>query len=131
MMAQPLAWFEATGLPNEAFRTGKLIQTYRTHQTRLHAGQIFPIGQEPSGKGWTGFQSVVTDKEGFLLIFREDTPETQRAISTWLTASKRVRLEPLAGAGKAVDAVISTDNKLLITLPTRNSFGLYRYTLSN
>ena len=35
-----------------------LIRTYRGHQERIHAGQIFPIGEEPSGTGWTGFQSL-------------------------------------------------------------------------
>ena len=131
MIAQPLAWFEATGLPAEAFQTAKLIQTYRTNQIQIHAGQIFPIGDEPSGKGWTGFQSVVSDKEGFLLIFREDTPDPQRSLRTWLPAGKRVSLQPLAGAGKVVNVEVLTDNRLPVTLPTPNSFGLYRYTVVN
>ena len=130
MMAQPLAWFEATGLPAEASGTSKLIQTYRTVQTQVHGGQVFPIGDEPDGKGWTGFQSVVGDNEGFLLIFREDAEEGEQAIRTWLPANKRVRLEPVAGAGKATDALVAKDRKLLVSLPTRNSFGLYRYTVS-
>ncbi|MVM36688.1 alpha-galactosidase [Spirosoma sp. HMF3257] len=131
MMAQPLAWFEATGLPAEAFQTAKLIQTYRTNQTQIHAGNIFPIGDEPSGKGWTGFQSVVTDKEGFLLIFREDSPEAQNVIKTWLPASKRISLQPMVGVGKAIDIVVTKENRLPITLPTVNSFGLYRYKVLN
>ncbi|MFD2934753.1 alpha-galactosidase [Spirosoma flavum] len=131
MMAQPLAWFEATGLPDEAFQTTKLIQKYRINQTQMHAGQILPIGDEPSGKGWTGFQSIVTDREGFLLIFREDTPDGQQAIHTWLPAGKRVSLQPVAGAGKAAEGMISKEGRLSITLPTANSFGLYRYKVLN
>lgn len=129
MTAQPLAWFEATSLPVEAFQTSKLIQTYRTVQTQFHGGQIFPIGDEPSGKSWTGFQSIITTKEGFLLIFREDTDTSQQSIQTWLPASKRVRLEPVTGADKAVESVTAMDGKLLVTMPVANSFGLYRYRL--
>ncbi|WP_338869068.1 alpha-galactosidase [Spirosoma sp. SC4-14] len=131
MMAQPLAWFEATGLPVEAFQTAKLIQTYRTNQTQIHAGHILPIGDEPSGKSWTGFQSITSDTEGFLLLFREDTPEGQDMIKTWLPAGKRVSLEPVAGAGKATNLVILKEGRLSVTLPTPNSFGLYRYKVLN
>ena len=129
MMAQPLAWFEATGLPPEAFQTSKLIQTYRTVQTQLHSGQIFPIGNEPTGKDWTGFQSVVTETEGFLLVFREDSPAGQQTIRTWLPAGKRVSLQLIAGNGKATDVLVSDTNSVQLSLPTPNSFGLYRYTV--
>jgi alpha-galactosidase len=131
MMAQPLAWFEATGLPAEAFQTAKLIQTYRTNQTQIHAGHILPIGDEPSGTSWTGFQSVVTDTDGFLLIFREDIPTTQKVIRTWLPAGKRIRLQPMAGTGKAVDVMVTKENSLPVALPTPNSFELYRYKVLN
>jgi alpha-galactosidase len=127
MMAQPLAWFEATGLPAEAFQTAKLIQTYRTNQTQIHAGHILPIGDEPSGKSWTGFQSVVSDTEGYLLLFREDTANPQEEIRTWLPTGNRVRLQPMAGAGKALDGVVSKEGRFTVSLPTANSFGLYRY----
>jgi alpha-galactosidase len=131
MMAQPLAWFEATGLPAEAFQTGKLIQTYHGIQTELHSGQIFPIGDEPSGKSWTGFQSVVTETDGFLLVFREDSPQNQQLIKTYFPAGKRVRLQPVAGSGKEAESVITTDGRLLTTLPAPNSFGFYRYKVLN
>ncbi len=127
MMAQPLAWFEATGLPAEAFQTGKLIQTYRAIQPQLHGGQIFPIGSEPSGKSWTGFQSVVSASEGFLLVFRENSPAGQQAIRTWLPAGKRVRLQPVAGAGKATETAVGEHGSLSLSLPAPNSFALFRY----
>lgn len=131
MMAQPLAWFEATGLPAEAFQTGNLIKTYRRNQQQLHGGQIFPIGDEPSGKSWTGFQSIVSNTEGFLLVFRENTPDAQQAIRTWLPVNKRVQLEPIVGTGKAVEGIVDKEGNVTIALPTPNSFGLYRYKVSN
>lgn len=127
MMAQPLAWFEATGLPAEAFQTSALIKTYRTVQQPLHNGQIFAIGDEPSGKSWTGFQSISSDTEGFLLVFREDSPAGQQALRTWLPAGKRISLQPVAGAGKAADVVVSENGSVSFALPTPNSFGFFRY----
>ncbi|SOD99317.1 alpha-galactosidase [Spirosoma fluviale] len=131
MMAQPLAWFEATGLPAEAFQTATLIKTYRTIQTQVHGGHILPIGDEPSGKSWTGFQSIRSEKEGFLLVFREDTPNAQETVKTWLPAGKRVRLQTVAGAGKAFEQVVTGEGNLLMTLPAANNFALYRYTVMN
>ncbi len=129
MAAQPLAWFEGTGLPAEAMQTAPLIKTYRHNQRAFHSGQILPIGDEPSGKAWTGFQSIVTDKEGFLLVFREYNDLETNAIKTWLPAGKRVQLQPLAGNGKATNGVVTADNKLTVSLPERNSFGWFRYKL--
>lgn len=131
MVAQPLAWFEGTGLPAEAFSTGQLVRTYRRHQTDLHAGQIFPIGSEPSGTSWTGFQSIANDREGHLLVFREATPDGQRTVRTWLPAGKRVRLEPVAGARKAVEVAVTAEGGVPVSLPTPNSFGWYRYRVLN
>lgn len=131
MMAQPLAWFEGTGLPAEALTTAPLIKTYRTMQTQLHAGQIFPIGDEPSGKSWTGFQSVVSDKDGFILVFREANGQATATIRTWLPTGKRVRLQPITGAGKVAQGMVLDDGKLSVRLPAPNSFALYRYTMLN
>ena len=58
MAAQPLAWFEATGLPEEAFEIAPVIKKYKEVQFDFHSGSILPIGEEPSGKSWCGFQSL-------------------------------------------------------------------------
>lgn len=129
MMAQPLAWFEATRLPAAALPTGKLIRTYRQHSANIHAGHIFPIGNQPDGKQWTGFQSIVNDKEGFLLVFREDNPDARKAVLTRLPAGKQIRLQPVAGAGKATEVTVSATGDVPLSLPTPNSFALYRYTV--
>ncbi|MFC6226418.1 alpha-galactosidase [Paenibacillus allorhizosphaerae] len=72
MFANPLAWMEVTGL-NEANRQllSAHIRAYRNVQAHLHSGHIVPIGEEPSGTSWTGFQSIVNDKEGYVLVLRE------------------------------------------------------------
>lgn len=129
MVAQPLAWFEGTGLPPEAFSIQNLIRTYRQHQTKIHSGQIFPIGDEPDGRQWTGFQSTINDKEGYILVFREDHPEAKKAVQTWLPAGKRLSLKAVAGSGKPLETQVLAGGKVVFELPTKNSFCLYTYSL--
>ena len=129
MFAQPLAWFEGTGLPTEAFATSKLIKTYLQHNTNIHAGQIFPIGNEPNGKSWTGLQSITNEQKGYLLVFRENTIDTKKAVKTWLPTGKKVKVELIAGQGKSFESQVLEEGNVIINLSEINSFALYRYTL--
>lgn len=62
MAGQPLAWFEASNLPEEAFGIRDLMEKYKKVQYDFHQGTILPIGEEPSGRSWTGFQSLCHSK---------------------------------------------------------------------
>lgn len=128
MVAQPLAWFEVTGLPEEAFPTAKLISKYKTISKALHEGKIFPLGDEPGGFSWTGFQSV-QDKKGYLLIFRENNPSRKKIIKTILPAGKKVKLQLIAGEGKNFNAITSEDGSILFEIATQKSFALYEYSM--
>ncbi len=128
MMAEPLAWFEGTGLPEEAFDIAPLVKTYRKYWSDIHAGQIFPIGDEPSGKSWTGFQSM-KNGEGYFLIFRENNDKKQRSLTTWLPGGQHVRFRTILGHGKDFFATTDENGKIVFSLPSANSFVLYKYTL--
>lgn len=129
MFAQPLAWFEGTGLPAEAFSTAKLIKTYLQHNTKIHSGQIFPIGNEPNGKQWTGFQSIMNEKEGYVLVFREDNGHSKMAVKTWLQPGQRVSFKSVAGSGKGFESQVLEEGNVMFDLPSKNSFGLYSYSV--
>ena len=129
MMAQPLAWFEGTGLPEEAFSLSKLIKTYRQHNTKIHTGQIFPIGNEPDGIEWTGFQSIVSNTEGYVLVFREDNGDIKKAVETDLPVGKKVSFKSIAGNGKAFETTVLADGKVVFELAEKNSFALYTYSV--
>jgi alpha-galactosidase len=129
MMAQPLAWMEATGLPKEAFAITPVIKKYQQIQTDIHSGNIFPIGDEPSGVSWTGFQSIQKNK-GYILVFRELNDKKSAIIKTWLPAGKRVRLNSVIGEGKSMNVVTSKNGSVTFTLPRANSYALYEYTIA-
>ena len=127
MIAQPLAWFEGSGLPKEAFKIAPTIKAYHRHQARIHQGIILPIGQEPSGTSWTGFQSMLSDTEGYLLVFREYNKDDQSEMKLYGLAGKEIECRRICGQGKDLAAKIGSGGEATFRLPARHNFVLYRY----
>ncbi len=130
MMAQPLAWFEATGLPEEAFAIAPLVQRYRKLQPEIHSGLILPIGQEPDGYQWTGFQSTVDDDHGFLLILRENHPEAEQSVRCLFPSGRTVELESIWPEAGNRTIIVGEDQTLDFSLPQPFSFQLWSYRLT-
>ena len=78
MFCSPLGWFEASNLPAAySEQVGPLASIWKTHRDGIFGGSILPLGDEPSGTGWTGFASISPDRRGgHLLLLREcnDSP---------------------------------------------------------
>lgn len=128
MAGQPLAWFEGSGLPKEGLSIGQLIKAYKKVQHDFHTGVILPIGEEPSGKSWTGFQSVKGDT-GYFIFYRENTPDSVGFVNTWLTEGTRIKCTPVLGNGKAMITTISRNGIIEVKLPDVNDFVMYRYEI--
>lgn len=129
MAGQPLAWMEASNLPEEAFPIGSLIKKYRKFQSDFHRGVILPVGEEPSGRSWTGFQSIQEQGNGYILIFREDNERNSGRIKTWLTPGTRYSLYPIVGNGNQREIQVDEQGCSTFSLPNKNEFTLYQYTL--
>ncbi|WP_162231208.1 alpha-galactosidase [Sunxiuqinia dokdonensis] len=130
MVGQPLAWFEATGLTDEASGIAETITKYRTIQNDFHSGYIFPIGDEPTGRSWTGFQSV-HENRGYFLVFRERTEASSAQIQAYLLEGEQVSLQLVLGDAleESLQLVVSENGTLKFNLPKANSYVLYRYTV--
>ncbi len=129
MAGQPLAWMEASNLPEAAFGLKKLTDSYLKIQHDFHNGTILPVGDEPSGRSWTGFQSVAGKKSGYILIFREDNARTGATVETWLPEGAKVTLTALFGDGKSFKATVGENGTVKFSLPRKNSFAMYKYAL--
>ena len=127
LAAQPLAWMEASNLPEEAYITASLLKKYQPLQLRFHQGVILPIGEEPSGRSWTGFQSTVSGTQGYLVVYREDNEQARGTIDTWLPEGKKVTFTPVMGSGKKFAAKVGAQGKVSFELNDKNSFALYQY----
>lgn len=126
MAAQPLAWFEASNLPDEAFPTGEVIKKYKAIQHDFHTGSVFPVGNEPSGKSWCGFQSI-KEKKGYFLVFREYNDTESFDMDTFFEPGDEVEFKPVIGAGKAFRSITSGNGRIRFSLPQPNSYALYSY----
>lgn len=130
MMAQPLAWFEASNLPEEAFELSDVIRVYRQHQEAIHAGRILPIGEEPCGTGWTGFQSCQGDR-GYFAIYRELNDRASAALKVWGISGNKVACQAVLGDGDDLQGGVSADGRLELRLPRPLTFVLYEYQVTS
>ncbi len=130
MVAQPLAWCELSSLPKEAFLTSHLIKQYKLFRNNLHSGKIFPIGEEPDGYNYTGFQSMLKDS-GYFLIFRELNQSPSKSIKTWLKSGTKLRLIPLIG-NASISKIIKVNQNQTINFQVaeKNNFVLYKYVIN-
>lgn len=129
MAGQPLAWFEGTGLPEEAFCLSSTISKYNEIRGDFHAGIILPIGEEPSGESWTGFQSETDNDKGYLLIFREDNKDSVANISVNMPAERNIRFSHIIGKGEISSFKTDKEGKISVSIPERNSFLLCSYEI--
>ncbi len=129
MAGQPLAWMEASNLPAEAFDIKPVVDTYRSVSADFHAGEILPVGEEPSGRSWTGFQSISSDKEGYMIIYREATSRAEEFVRTWLPDGSKVKFVPVIGHGKAFAAKVERNGEVRFSLPDQNDYVMYKYEI--
>lgn len=130
MAAQPLAWMEATGLSDENIeKLAPLVRDYKKVSHDFHTGTIMPIGEEPSGRSWTGFQSVKSPTSGYVIAYREFNPAASKKMATRFDAGAEVSFEPVLGSAKAFRAEVDADSRVEFSLPEENSFGMWKYTV--
>jgi hypothetical protein len=129
MIAQPLFWLEPSSLPQEALSLAPVVKKYGQHQSAIHKGIILPIGEDPSGSSWTGFQSVNGNK-GYILVLREYSKFSKNLVKTAFPANRTVRLEPVLGEASRMTVKTTEKSEIEFSLPSVNSFALYSYTIS-
>lgn len=128
MCANPLAWMELTGLSEaEAQVLERIIPQYRKVQNELLSGYVLPIGKEPDGTAWTGFQSVKTEEEGYLLLIRENNQKESHRYRLRGLSDCRLKLEGILGCTEQLSAEADAEGRAVFKLPGAFSYGLYQY----
>ncbi len=132
MFASPLAWMEFTGLDDEnAVTLQRAIAAYRAVQADILSGHVLPIGDEPDGIRWTGFQCVKGNGSGYLLLFRELGEKASHTYRLWGIRGQRLDLKLILGNGKQEHAEADGDGMAAFSLDAPMSFALYRYSSGN
>lgn len=129
MFASPLAWMEMSVLDAQSRQMlKKAIAAYSNVQADILGGHVLPIGQEPDGFGWTGFQSVGTDGSGYLLILREKNEENSHRCQLWGKKDCKLLLEAILGYSGQQSVAMDHEGYAEFTLEQPFSYALYRYT---
>jgi len=138
IMSNPLMWMELSSLSSDsAAILSALIRRYRLYQQDLAGGHVLPIGDEPSGTGWTGFQSVIDASRGYVLVFREFTPNQSSTMQLWnMPPDQPVELLHIFSSNTQHEIDTGDHRKemttdatggLTFSLPAPFTFALYRY----
>ena len=129
LFANPLFWMELTGLDEDAVETLRpMIKAYKQVQADILGGFVQPIGEEPDGTRWTGFQSMVDEKSGYVHIIRENNGEDSFAYRLHGIKNARLKLESVLGDGSQDTVSVNEKGEAVFTLNKPLSFALYRYT---
>lgn len=103
MASSPLGWFENTGLPSDfVAEIAPLVALWKQYRAELHGCDVIPIGDAPSGYGWTGFAFMESGGElRHLLVFRETTLSGTRMMALPPGPGGRSDWRKVAGEGEA------------------------------
>ena len=100
-------FFQTTRLLEEDQREEikTLLAVYREHRRALFDAFVFPIGEEPSNRSWSGFQWMnPSDENGYALLFRERLSDesSQRLALRFIKPGTAVRLTDLRSGASSV-----------------------------
>ena len=128
LMSSPIFFQETHYYSDEARKQIKpLLSVYKKHREEMYAGYVFPIGNVPDNKSWTGFQNHnPKTNSGYLTIFRElNNNETSRNLSLKFLGNKRIRLTDLT---TNLDEVLILKNGVAnFTITSPAGFKYYKY----
>ncbi len=128
MVGSPLAWMELSELDEREVKALRpVMAAYRRERERLFECEIWPIGREPSGTSWTGFQALHPDGGGYLLVFREMNERPEAALRLHGVRDGTLELEVCHGPGFESDGRVDTDGNLRVRLAEPRSYALVRY----
>ena len=127
MFANPMAWFESTGLSDEfAGSLRGIIGVYKRHRAAIHSCVIYPIGEEPDGFSWSGFQAHnKVDSSGFIVVFRDNSPVAKSSFKLNMPVGD-YRFEVLAGESgeQSHDA---SERSFTVDIGKLRRFAFFRY----
>lgn len=131
LMSSPIFFQETHYYKPEARRQVKsVLEPYREHRKEMYTGYVFPIGDEPDNKSWTGFQNYIPESQfGYLTVFREaENEQDSHEFTLKFLKDKEIRLTNLL-TGETKTTAIDAVGKLNISMDKPAQFRFYRYEI--
>ena len=135
LFASPLCWLQPSRVPADVRPVVKRVMALHGKiAPELRTGHTFPVGAEPSGHTWTGFVSYQPDapQQGLLLVYREDHPSDRHRLALpqeLFAPGTRLCLKCVSHPDSDAVVDVEADSSVQISIPSPNSFRLYRYDL--
>jgi len=116
LMGSPIFFQETHYYSKEARdQIRPLLKVYKQHRNEMFKGYVFPIGDEPDDRSWTGFQNYYPEaNSGYLMVFRElYNSEANHRIQLRFLSGKTINMTNLV-TGKT--NTVRTDQKGFVDL---------------
>lgn len=130
LMSSPIFFQKTHYYSEEARKQIKpLLSVYKTHREAMYTGYVFPIGEVPDNKSWTGFQNYEPETgKGYLTVFRElNNDESINTIDLKFIGDKKIWLKDLL-SGKS-ELISLKDGQLELSINKPAGFKFYQYEL--
>ena len=115
MFANPLLWFAPSRVkPEDRSAIRKIMEIHKKYRDGIFAGEIFPVGEEPSGKACTGLLSR-NDETGkaYLILYRE-AGAVEESVEIALPGTRVEQWSVITGSGCVVR---SSAGKITVAMP--------------
>ena len=110
VFANPLLWFAPSLVPREIRQVyRKMMELHLRIRERVFAGEIYPIGEEPSGKSISGLIST----SGYAIFFRAIDAKRETARFAEL---QKGQWKLIAGDGSLLDGKLTMKRKASFAL---------------
>lgn len=107
-----------------------VLSVYRKVRDQMYEGYVFPIGDEPDNKSWSGFQNVNPDSNiGFITLFRQiENQESSKTIPLKFVGGKTLTLTDLM-SGEKKTVKVPADGAVSFEIGEATGFRFYAYTM--
>ncbi len=131
LMGCPI-FFQETHYYDEAARKQlrPLIATYKKVRDEMYQGYVFPIGNEPDNRSWSGFQNHNPETgKGFVTILRQiENGESQKSINLHFLAGKQITLTDLVTGAKR-ELQVAEDGAISFSITDAGGFQFVAYQI--
>lgn len=132
MVSNPLIWMEMSHLAAEDMELlARVIRVHRNQMPGLWNADVYPVGAEPDGTGFTGFHAVTGSDTGYLVLFREwnETPEATIRLPALSKPMRNLEILYAGGNGGQAHLAPGTDesSSVQVRLGEPRSFVFAQY----
>jgi len=130
LMGSPIFFQETHYYTEEARQQIRpLLKVYKQHRNEMYKGYVFPIGDKPDNKSWSGFQCHIPNQTtGYLTLFRQigNTEPTQSIALKFLEDGTRIKLTDLVD-GAQRDVTVGADGEVDFPISKAAGFKFMKY----